>query len=208
MPEPAPRKRYPAEEARRRILEAARKRLSQGGPDGLRLQEIAADLGISHPAILHHFGSREGLLRELAGHSARELNAELSERIAEGASSLGEILERVREALAGGGQARLLAWLALTDRLEAGGPRVLADLVEVSHARREANAAESGDAPPEAEDTAHLVTLIALSAFADALLGDVFRASVGLDGPGAEPRFREWLADLLVEHMARGRSSS
>ena len=54
------RRRLPADEAKTRILEAAQKRLTEGGPDAIRLQDLAADLGISHPAILHHFGSREG----------------------------------------------------------------------------------------------------------------------------------------------------
>ena len=52
--------RRTAEEARRLILDAAEKRLAQQGPEGLRLQDIARDIGISHPAILHHFESREG----------------------------------------------------------------------------------------------------------------------------------------------------
>jgi len=33
------------------------------GTEGLMLQDIAAAAGISHPLILHHFGSRGGLIR-------------------------------------------------------------------------------------------------------------------------------------------------
>ena len=46
--------------ARRAILEAAQKRLADCGPEEIRLQAIASDLGISHPAILHlHIHSLE-----------------------------------------------------------------------------------------------------------------------------------------------------
>ena len=61
----APRRRRSAQVARREILDAAQQRLSQGGPDAIRLQEIANDVAISHPTILHHFGSRDGLIRAL-----------------------------------------------------------------------------------------------------------------------------------------------
>src|SRR5688572_20963460 len=54
--------RRSADEAQRVILDAAEQRLAQVGPAGLRLQEVAADAGIAHPTILHHFGSREGLI--------------------------------------------------------------------------------------------------------------------------------------------------
>ncbi|MDO9127858.1 MAG: helix-turn-helix domain-containing protein, partial [Parvibaculum sp.] len=64
--EKAPKRvRRTAEEARRLILDAAEERLAKQGPEGLRLQDIARDVGISHPAILHHFESREGLVRAL-----------------------------------------------------------------------------------------------------------------------------------------------
>src|SRR2546421_10348142 len=62
---PEARSRRTAEEARRLILEAAEKRLIAGGPEALRLQDLARDVGISHPLILHHFGSREGLIGAL-----------------------------------------------------------------------------------------------------------------------------------------------
>ena len=69
----AKRIRRTAEEARRLILDAAEERLARQGPEGLRLQDIARDVGISHPAILHHFESREGLVRALVGRANRQL---------------------------------------------------------------------------------------------------------------------------------------
>ena len=76
------------EEARRLILEAAQARIASTGPDGLRLQDIAADAGLSHPTILHHFGNREGLVRELVlvlkqqtlRETLRQRNLEATER--------------------------------------------------------------------------------------------------------------------------------
>src|SRR5438876_12323626 len=63
-------------DTRNAILEAAERRLFANGPEGIRLQDIAADLGISHPAILHHFGSREGLIEALVAHGLAGLQAE------------------------------------------------------------------------------------------------------------------------------------
>src|SRR5262249_22912893 len=59
------RTRRTAEGARREILDAAEKRLRELGPDGVRLQQIASDVGVSHPAILHHFESFEGLIQQV-----------------------------------------------------------------------------------------------------------------------------------------------
>jgi len=48
------------------IMDAVEKRLQEVGPVGIRLQDVAADVGVSHPTVLHHFGSREELLRQIA----------------------------------------------------------------------------------------------------------------------------------------------
>src|ERR1700681_1846339 len=72
MTEPARRVRRTPEEAKRLILETARALVARTGPQGLRLQDIAAEAGISHPLILHHFGSRAGLVRALAQEAAAE----------------------------------------------------------------------------------------------------------------------------------------
>src|SRR5882672_5449363 len=72
-----PRKRLTAVEARARILDAAERRLAEVGPEGLRLTELAAELGVSHPAILHHFGSREELVAAVVAAAIARLDARL-----------------------------------------------------------------------------------------------------------------------------------
>src|SRR5215469_991121 len=59
------------------ILDAAEKRLINGGPDAIRLEKIAADVRVSHPAILHHFGSREGLVEAMVLNGLAKLQAQL-----------------------------------------------------------------------------------------------------------------------------------
>src|ERR1700683_1695598 len=96
------RTRRTPEEARRLILEAAQAAIARTGPDGLRLQEIAAAAGISHPLILHHFGSRAGLLRALTNEAAIELKDKLVDAMTAGDFSVGDQIDRVFEAFRGG----------------------------------------------------------------------------------------------------------
>src|SRR5439155_19480326 len=77
MPASAKRLRRSPEEARRLILDTAQELIARNGPEGLRLQEIAAAAGISHPLILHHFGSREGLVRAFVHEAVAELRCRL-----------------------------------------------------------------------------------------------------------------------------------
>lgn len=69
---------------RRQILEVARRRFAEDGVRETTLEAIADELSISQLTILHHFGSKDGLL------------AQLALAFAEG------IEDNVREALAGG----------------------------------------------------------------------------------------------------------
>ena len=98
-------------------MQAAEQRLSQSGPIGLRLQDVAADVGISHPAILHHFGSREGLVQAVIERAIVSLQEDLVRSLSE--TELGErpdsaaLFERVFETLSDRGHGRLMAWLLL-----------------------------------------------------------------------------------------------
>src|ERR1700734_2003894 len=95
---PPPRKRRTAEEARAAILDAAERLLVAGGPAGLRLQEIAADVGVSHPTVLHHFGSREGLMEAVVARALDSLHADLLTAMREAPKSVDKVshlLDRV-----------------------------------------------------------------------------------------------------------------
>ncbi|KAB2898491.1 MAG: TetR/AcrR family transcriptional regulator [Kofleriaceae bacterium] len=68
------------ERTRRSILQAAWDRLAKPG-DPARLEDIAADAGVTRQSVYLHFGSRGGLLTALVAHMDDEL--ELTPRIAE-----------------------------------------------------------------------------------------------------------------------------
>src|ERR1700756_4565384 len=101
MKKPARRVRRSPEEARRLILETAQALIARTGPEGLRLQDIAAAAGISHPLILHHFGSREGLVRELTRQAVAELRDKLVAAMASSEYSVEQQLDRVFDAFRG-----------------------------------------------------------------------------------------------------------
>ncbi len=218
--EPGRRRRRTAEEARHAILEAAQKRLVECGPEEIRLQDIASDLGISHPAILHHFGSREGLMRALSQHAFQSLNADMVAAL-DGSTESGVTpwLDRAFETLGDRGHARLLAWGMLTGRLggsdgegRGDAPRtMLLDLARAVHERRCAIAGASEDTP-DLEESVFAVQLVSAALLGDALMGPVLRASAGLKtDDGGEDRFRAWLGRRLEELLipeVRNRSAA
>lgn len=182
------RRRKPAAETRADILVAAEKRLRDTGPASLRLDEIAAEVGISRQAVLHHFGSREGVLRavveqawgglfkDLAGLTETEL----------GPSGLVELVDEVARRR---GNARLGAWLLLSGK---GLPE--------SWFEGAATALPSqigGDA--DARDTAYATLLVGAALFGDAIFGVRLRQVLGMpDGEDARADFRAWVAERLL----------
>ncbi len=189
---PTRRRRLPAAEAKARILEAAGIRLREGGPDAIRLQDVAADLGIAHTTILHHFGTREGLMLALERDTMEKLQADLLTGDADE-----DPLELVDRVLGDQGHARLLAWMALTGRPLGFGEtdeRMLETLANAIHADR----VEAGDVDADPEDSVFAVRLVAAAMIGEGLMGRIFSASAGLaDDPDVGRRFRVWLGRLL-----------
>src|SRR5579872_2169387 len=72
-----PRRRLDAATSLDLVLAATEKRLIVAGPGGIRLQEVAADAGVSHPTVLHHFGSREQLVKAVIARSLHAINTAL-----------------------------------------------------------------------------------------------------------------------------------
>ncbi len=58
---------------RQRILDAALSSVAAKGYDGTSLDALASTIGVTKQTILHHFGSKDGLLRALLERSAGEL---------------------------------------------------------------------------------------------------------------------------------------
>ncbi len=197
------RKRLTAEQARARILEAAERRLAEVGPEGLRLTELAHELGVSHPAILHHFGSREELIVAVIARATARLNARLAERIAgREAGGREAILDMLAQFYGSEGHARLIAWLILSGRAKRtrrkpGATPLLQPLIELSHAQRVRAHPEHGIT---LEDSRFRIQLGALALLGDAIFGEQIRYASG-DAPGAEGAadFRRRLAALLAD---------
>jgi len=197
-PKTPPRRRRTAEEARSAILDAAEKRLVEGGPGAIRLQEVASDVGVSHPTVLHHFGSREGLIEAVVGRALDSLRAVLVEAVrssspADDPRQVEAMLDRVFDALESG-HGRAFLWLALSgyaptvDELHV---RAVADAV---HEVRKERCKAMGKRVPPAEDTYFTVLLPALALLSLSVIGHE-------DDPQGPARFRAWLARLIHSHL-------
>lgn len=89
--------RTPDNERRRQLLDALVAEFAAGGIGDRSLREVAAAVGTSHRMLLHHFGSREGLLVAIVEEVERRqmgLLPELPTDPAEGFAAMWEDLRR------------------------------------------------------------------------------------------------------------------
>jgi AcrR family transcriptional regulator len=171
----------------------------------VRLQEIAADVGVSHPLILHHFGSRERLLAALAERAMRGLGEDLlailatrrpGDSPASRAARVEEMFEAIHRLFGRRGYARLLAGLIVSGHdLRKRMRGVFGDFVRAMHENRVQRRTEAGRPSPSWEDTTFSLTTAWITLFGDALFGPIVRAAVDLpDDDDTNRRFRRWLA--------------
>lgn len=196
------RTRRTPEEARTRILEAAEARLARGGPDAVRVQPLATELGITDAAIYHHFGNREGLLDALARFGARRLRSSMEEVVAghgARASDIAALVELAVDAFESRGYARLVLWLAEAGNPVGRGSGMFDAIVSAFEAAR------PGKRKGDAEDARSLAALMVMVCAAEPLFGDISRRSVSL--PGGKPsakKFRGWFAGTVAGLLAHG----
>jgi AcrR family transcriptional regulator len=176
----------------------------EGGPEAIRLQRIAADAGISHPAILHHFGSREGLVEAMVMSGLAKLEAQFLE----GWPSLKQpdiegVLERFYAIAEGHGIARMLGWLILSRQsLGTNWPGILHRAAERMHAGRIRRAEKDGRPPPELQETLLAASFLAIIVLGDCLFGPAVRSAMGIRSQGDDRKFRRWLIKVM-ERMER-----
>ena len=194
-----PRRRLSSADAREAILAATEKRLRAVGPDALRLQDIARDVGLSHPTVLHHIGNREALVAAVVARSMLALETDLIACFTQGTApmDIASTLHQIDDVMRLRGHARLVAWLSLT---QGGGvPKKESRLGEVAAAMHAMRTALGNDAP--FEDTAFSALLASVAMFGLAILGPGLLEMMSL--PADEEtlrRFREWFAALMTKH--------
>ena len=193
-----PRKRRTAEQARFAILDAAEKRLVEGGPGAIRLQEVAADVGVSHPTVLHHFGSREGLVEAVVLRAMDSLRAVLVATVRSSSpdqpGQVENMLDGVFRALVEGGHGRAFLWLALSGYASTVNDLHVRAVAEVVHEVRRERCKAMGKRVPPVEDTYFTVLLPALALLSLSVIGHE-------DDPTGPARFRAWLAKLIHKHL-------
>jgi AcrR family transcriptional regulator len=203
----SPRIRRSVDDAREAILEAAERRLIAGGPDAVRVQTVARDVGITDAAVHYHFGNREGLMDALLRRAGRRLRDELeavADRWDTDTLDVGALIELFEETYARRQYARLTAWMTLHG-WRPKGSGMLRDLAEGFHAARSAHVARTAAAKPTLEDTLFVLELIHVFVWAEALIGSSSHRMVGLPANRTtEQRFKQWFAQLAGEHLTSG----
>lgn len=167
------RRRRMRHEARTEALASARRLFLERGPDAVTLKAVAADLGMTHTNLLHHFGSAVELRKALMDAMADDLNAALLDAVKAlqtsetAAARVQTLVDNVFDAFGRGGAGRLGAWLALTGNFAhfehaEGALNSLVETVEEIFARK------NGDAHRAVTSA---VLLLLLCAFADSVAG-------------------------------------
>jgi AcrR family transcriptional regulator len=202
------RTRRSAPEAKRQILDAAEAQLAQFGPGGLRLQSVAAEIGLSHPVILHHFGSREGLIDALNARTVEQLKSSMATLLAGATAPNRNLVETTLEHVFntfGNGLAQRLAWLATSSSSgETSIHDALTEIARLVQLARVVYASQRGTPPPPFEDSRRIALLIATSAMGAAIFG-VSMITSPKDAGYTEHviPFRTWLSKLIVNYLGQ-----
>jgi AcrR family transcriptional regulator len=186
------------EDAQAHILEAAEAILAKGaGPGALRLADVAHQAGVSHPTILHHFGSREGLVRAINKRGFEKLTGAATEQMASaraGDEGLKATFAAYREGLA-----QRTIWLMQSkEPPPPERPELFEKVVESFHQMRKGFAAPGIE--PDLADTRAVIHLTTLAAFGDALIGPRLRNAGAREAEEREA-FERWYGALLEMYL-------
>jgi AcrR family transcriptional regulator len=184
------RVRRSKEASRQAILEAAERLLLQDGPEGVRVQRVAAAVGVTDAAVHYHFGNREGLMEALLRHCGRRLIADVRAASVDG-HDLAAVSRALQSAYLDRGAALLAVWLKLAG-WRPPGSGMFSRLAEQA-------AAEGGADPQEAK---RLIALLNAVHFAIAISGDPLLRALDLDSSQAgQRRFLAWATGLVAERL-------
>jgi AcrR family transcriptional regulator len=191
------RVRRKPEEARALILDAAEKSMAADGPAGIRLQDVAKVAGVSHPTILHHFGSREGLVRALNLRTLEDFKAALLANM-KATTTDGDDGIALSFAMYRNGLAQRMLWHLQASPDPGGRLEIFDSIVAALHEMRKSFARPGHE--PDLADTRNVVHLVTVAAMGDALIGARLRNAGGKERE-AGATFEKWLSDLITLFM-------
>lgn len=185
------------EQAQNAILEAAEKIVVAVGPAGLRISAVAREAKMAHPNIIHHFGSREGLLDALAervGNRATErITAAINEALIAPEENRLSAMTHILDCAYLGDEGRCAVWMHLSGAKSSLKPN-MQRIVEASHQLRQSIL---GDV--SIQTTNRLVMLVTLALVGEVVSGPGIKEALGFSSNAGNPaNFRRWLAELLL----------
>jgi AcrR family transcriptional regulator len=159
---------------------------------------------VSHPTLLHHFGSREGLVQALYQRSATSLKTALVGVLQSPDVSSKAVIDLVFTAYRNG-LAQRLVWMLQTEGAldpPPGGMPILEMMVQELTALRQKL---RPDLPAPESDTRALIHLTTIAAFGDALIGKRIRGALTKEAEEeAREQFERWLGGLMDRHVVGG----
>lgn len=195
----AKRIRRSPEASKLAILAAAERRLIEDGPDGVRVQRIAADLGMTDAAVHYHFGNREALVDSLMRFSAKRLVDDIGAAMETWDADrldLHQLGAVFRKTYTERGVARLV--LSVLAGRKPRGAGMLRRLVVAVHEARECRAKARGQKPPPLADTQFIVVLLSGTHLLMPIAGEalLLSADAAADKAGTQ-QYLDWVAALL-----------
>ena len=187
------RTRRTRDASRQAILAAAEEIMLAEGPDAVRVQRVAASVGVTDAAVHYHFGSRQGLIEALLRHSGRRLVREIAAAGAAGdggSVDLSAVSRAMKAAYVEGGAGRMMMWLALAG-WRPQGSGMLDGLISRA----------AGDEAVTVE-TRHLIALLSAAHIAQAVIGEALLRSVGAPSDEAgQQAFLDFAVDLVRRRL-------
>jgi len=193
---PKRRVRRPPEVARQKILDAAETVLATKGPAGTRLTDVARMAGVSHPTVLHYFGSQAGLVAAVNQRTGEELQRAIRAMFETRSAATATIVTTMFAAYRGG-LAQRLAWLLQQPQSASGIGTVNIREALKAFVSRTPNLKQP-DRSANSQQMFMLMQLAILVAFADALIGPRLRGSLSEPMEAdARKEFEHWFAAVI-----------
>ena len=169
------------------------------GPAALRLQDVARQAGVSHPTILHHFGSREGLVRALNQRALDQLRVALVDRMGEQDNAEDGVARSFRAFREG--MAQRILWLMQVPELPER-PTGVPLVEQIAKSLHELRVSFAGPGKAvDYEDSLFIAHLVSIAGFGDAVVGKRLRELSGKDEEATRQRFERWLSALIDQHI-------